>query len=137
MKKSQHRKVVKARQKVRKRLSLQSGSEPKKQGLGLKSVSFLTFGVKKVFTKLRQAFVEAPILNHFDPEHYIQIKTDVSGYAIGGILSQLTLDDLGQWHLVAFFSRKMIITETQYETHKRELLAIVEVFKTWRHYLED
>ncbi len=46
------------------------------------------------------------------------------------------MDDLGQWHLVAFFSRKMIPAETQYETHDGELLAIVEAFKTWRHYLE-
>ena len=27
--------------------------------------------------------------------------------------------------------------ETRYETHDGELLAIVEVFKTWRYYLED
>ena len=31
----------------------------------------------------------------------------------------------------------MIPAETQYETHNAELLAIVEAFKTWRHYLED
>ena len=30
----------------------------------------------------------------------------------------------------------MIPAETQYETHDGELLAIVEAFKTWRHYLE-
>ena len=30
----------------------------------------------------------------------------------------------------------MIPAETRYETHDGELLAIVETFKTWRHYLE-
>ncbi len=30
----------------------------------------------------------------------------------------------------------MIPAETRYETHDQELLAIVEAFKTWRHYLE-
>ena len=40
------------------------------------------------------------------------------------------------WHPVAYFSRKMIPAETRYETHDGELLAIVEAFKTWRHYLE-
>ncbi len=30
----------------------------------------------------------------------------------------------------------MISTETRYESHDGELLAIVEAFKTWRHYLE-
>ncbi len=31
----------------------------------------------------------------------------------------------------------MIPAEIWYETDNQELLAIVEVFKTWRHYLED
>ena len=30
----------------------------------------------------------------------------------------------------------MILAETRYETHNGKLLAIVEAFKTWRHYLE-
>ena len=30
----------------------------------------------------------------------------------------------------------MIPAETRYETHDGELLAIVEAFKTWSHYLE-
>ena len=30
----------------------------------------------------------------------------------------------------------MILAETWYKTHNAELLAIVEAFKTWRHYLE-
>ena len=67
-------------------------------------------------------------------------------YAIGDVLSQLASEtrpngivtkiDLGQWHPVAFFSRKMISAETRYETHNGELLAIVKAFKTWHHYLE-
>ncbi len=58
--------------------------------------SFLTSKAKKAFTKLRQTFVEAPIQNHYDSKRHIQIEIDASGYAIGGILSQLTSDDLGQ-----------------------------------------
>ena len=30
----------------------------------------------------------------------------------------------------------MILAKTWYETYDKELLAIIEVFKTWRHYLE-
>ena len=107
---------------------------------------FLTLEARLAFTQLKQAFVKAPILHHFDLESYIQIETDISGYAIGGILSQLssgtradgvvTKADLGQWHPVAFFSRKIIPVETQYKIHDGKLLAIVEAFKTWRHYLE-
>ena len=65
------------------------------------------------------------------------------------MLSQLNLDsdapsnnsnsnrsDFSQWHPVAYFSKKMIPAETRYETHNAEFLAIVEAFKTWRHYLK-
>ncbi len=106
------------------------------KNLSSQSKSFLTSEARKTFSKLRQAFIGAPILNHFDPKRHIRIETDASDYTIGGILNQLTLDDLGQWHPVAFFSRKMISAKTRYETHNDELLAIVEVFKTWRHYLK-
>ena len=91
---------------------------------------FLTPGARKAFTKLRQAFIVAPILHHFDPERHIRVKTDVSGYAIGEVFSQLTSDDSGRWYPVAFFSRKMIPAETRYETHDGEFLAIVKAFKT-------
>ena len=94
-----------------------------------------TPGARLAFTELRQAFVRAPIL-HFDPERHIRIETDASSYAIGGVFSQLTSDDSGRWHPVTFFSRKKILAETRYETHDVEFLAIVEAFKTWRHYLE-
>ena len=98
---------------------------------------FLTLRAKLAFTKLRQAFFKALILYHFDPECHIRIEMDASGYVIGGVLSQLTLDNLGWWHPVAFFSQKMIPMETRYETHNDELLAIVEAFKTWKYYLES
>lgn len=37
---------------------------------------------------------------------------------------------------MVFFSKKIILVKTQYKTHDERFLAIVEVFKTWRHYLE-
>ena len=97
---------------------------------------FFTFGARLVFTKLRQAFVKALILHRFDPDHHIQIEIDVSGYAIDGVPSQLNSDDLGRWHLVASFSQKMIPAEIKYEIYDGELLAIIEAFKTWKHYLK-
>ena len=97
---------------------------------------FFTPKARLVFIELRQAFVKASILHYCDPERYIWVETDASGYAIGRDFSQLTLDDLGQWHPVVFFSQKMILAKTRYETHNGEILAIVEAFKTWRHYIE-
>ena len=48
---------------------------------------FLTSGARKAFSKLRQAFIKAPILHHFDQEYHIRVETDVSSYAIGEVLS--------------------------------------------------
>ena len=126
-------KVDEIGKKVQKLFKSKNLSKSKKT---VRSSDYLIFGAKLAFTKLRQAFFKAPILYHFDLERHIQIKTNVSGYVIGRVLSQLTSDDLGRCHLVAFFSRMMIPTETRYETHDVKLLAIVEVFKTWRYYLE-
>ena len=108
--------------------------------------SFLTPKTRAAFNRLWLAFTEAQIIWHFDPECHIQIETDVLGYAIGGVLSQqafgtnpnrvITKPDLSQWHSIAFFSRRMIPAETQYKTHNGKLLAIVEAFKTWHHYLK-
>ena len=113
----------------------------------MRKPNFLTSNAKKAFNHLRLAFIEALILQYFDSESHIRIETDTSSYAIGGVLSQLNLNsdvppndsnksDFGQWHPVAYFFSKMILAETQYKTHNAELLAIVEAFKTWCHYLE-
>ena len=98
--------------------------------------NYLTPDAKKAFDQWSPAFTKAPIFQHFDLERYIRVKTDASGYAIGGVLSQLT-NNLGRWHPVAYFSYQMIPAKTWYKTHDGELLAIVKAFKTWRHYLEN
>ena len=109
--------------------------------------SFLTSKAREVFNRLKQVFTKALILQHFDPECHIRIATNTSGYAIGGILNQLTSNQLTSddsislksidWHSIVYFSRKMISAEMRYKIHDGELLAIVEVFKTWQYYLED
>ena len=108
---------------------------------------FFTLQARLAFTQLRQAFIKTPIFHYSNLESYIWIKTDISGYAIRSVLSQLSSGnrpdkivikvDLGQWHPVVFFSRKMIPAETWYKTHNGKFLAIVKAFKIWRHYLED
>ena len=60
---------------------------------------FLTPKTKKVFIHLWNAFIEALILRHFDPKRHIWIETDASGYAIGGVLSQLTSNQLLSNHV--------------------------------------
>lgn len=82
------------------------------KNLSNQSGLFLAARVGEVFTKLKQVFIEAPILNPLDLEHYIQIETDISSYGICEIFSQLILDDLGQQHPMAIFFQKIILAET-------------------------
>ena len=90
---------------------------------------------QEAFRLLKDAFCSAPILHHFDPSLPPIVETDASDYAIAGIISVRTND--GDVHPVAFFSRTLTGAELNYDTHDKELLAIFEAFKTWRHYLES
>ena len=61
-----------------------------------RAIGYLMPNAKQAFIQLSQAFTKAPILQHFDPECHIWIETNVLGYAIDGVLSQIILDNLGQ-----------------------------------------
>ena len=86
------------------------------------------------FDKLKSLFTSEPILHHFDPELPTTVHVDSSGWAVSGIVSQP--DANGILHPIAFWSRKCIPVECNYDIHDREMLAIVECFKHWHNYLE-
>jgi hypothetical protein len=90
---------------------------------------------KEAFNLLKRAFASAPILHHFDPSLPPIVETNASDYAIARILSIRTNN--GDVHLVAFYSCTLNSTKLNYDTHDKELLAIFEAFKIWRHYLES
>jgi len=79
------------------------------------------------FCKLKRAFTEAPILQHFDPRKPIILQTDASGFAIAGILNQY--DGFGTLRPVNFHYWKCSPAEQNYDTYDRELMAIVETMK--------
>jgi len=86
------------------------------------------------FRKLTRTFTEALILQHFDPAKPMILQTAASGFAIAGILNQY--DVFVVLRPVRLYSRKCSPAEQNYNTYDRELLAIVETLKQWRHYLE-
>jgi len=90
---------------------------------------------QNAFDELKLAFTTAPILQHFNPSKPIIMETDASDYAIAAVISQH--DDNGVLHPVAFRSRKLSAAELNYEIHDKEMLAIVDTFKDWRHLLLD
>ena len=93
-----------------------------------------TDATRKSFEALKSAFTTAPILTHWLPDKPLIVETNASDYALGAILSMQT--DSSEIHPVAFHSRTFSAPELNYDTHNKELLAIFEAFRVWRHYLE-
>ena len=83
---------------------------------------------KEAFLALKKKLTDVPVLTVFDPEKEAILETDASDYAIGACLAQLGSD--GQRRVVAFYSRKITDPESNYDIHDKELLAVVEAFKT-------
>jgi hypothetical protein len=90
---------------------------------------------REAFEALKTAFVTAPILARFDPDRPSLVKTDAFDYVFAEILSQY--DDQGLLHPVAYFSKKHLSAECNYEIYDKKLLAIVRCFEKWRAELEE
>jgi hypothetical protein len=65
------------------------------------------------FRKLKKPFIDAPILNHFDPAKPIILQTDASGFAIAAILNQY--EGFGILRPVNFYGRKRTGAEQNYD----------------------
>ena len=85
---------------------------------------------KRAFAELKSAFTTAPVLAHFDYEKEILLETDDSSYKSVGVLSQY--DNQGVLHPVAFFSKKHLPAEENYEIYNQESGAIVKSLEQWR-----
>jgi transposase InsO family protein len=85
------------------------------------------------FDHLKLAFTHGPILAHADFAAPFVVETDASDFALGAVLSQADTD--GHLRPVAFHSRALRDAELNYTVHDKELLAIIDAFKTWRHFL--
>src|SRR5947209_4058503 len=79
------------------------------------------------FNRLKKLFTTALILVIFDPEREIVIETDALRFAIIVVLSQP--NESKKLRPVAYFSRKILGPERNYEIHNMELLAVVEAFR--------
>ncbi|KAH9253863.1 hypothetical protein BASA81_008174 [Batrachochytrium salamandrivorans] len=87
---------------------------------------------EKSFQDLKTAFANSDFLTHPDDSRPFILETDASDYAISGVLSQY--DDSNTLRPIAFYARQMNSAEQNYEIYDKELLAVVESFKHWRHF---
>ncbi|KAF8695821.1 hypothetical protein RHS03_07886, partial [Rhizoctonia solani] len=89
---------------------------------------------QEAFQNLKDAITKAPVLCHADPTKPYFLETDASGAALGSILSQQQED--GRLHPLGFLSKLFKGAKQNYNTHNKELLAIIRSFKYWHIFLE-
>ncbi len=88
-----------------------------------------------VFDRLKQTFITASILMHYNSNLLVTVKIDVFDYVVIKVMSQR--DDNEQLRSVIYFSFKMLLAECNYEIYDKKLLAIIRAFEKWRLELKD
>jgi RNase H-like domain found in reverse transcriptase len=79
-------------------------------------------------------FISAPVLTHYKSSCPLVIETDALDHALAAILAQV--EPNREIHLATYLSWTFLDTKLTYDTNDKELMAIYESFKAWRHYLE-
>lgn len=88
---------------------------------------------QQAFSAAKQALAEATCLAHPVEGALLSLVTDASDVAVGGVVQQLVN---GSWQPLAFHSRKLQPAEKHYSPYDKELLAIHDCIKKFRHLLE-
>ncbi|QRW26250.1 Retrotransposable element Tf2 protein [Rhizoctonia solani] len=87
------------------------------------------------FQELKTLVTQSPVLVHSNPELPYYLETDASGVAMGAILSQRGEDNC--LHPVAYMSKSFSGAKANYDTHNKELLAIIKALEEWRIFLSN
>jgi cleavage and polyadenylation specificity factor subunit 1 len=85
------------------------------------------------FQSCKESLAHATLLAHPHPSAPFALVTDASTTAMGAVLQQLVRNS---WQPLAFFSRKLTPAQQKYSAYDRELLAIYEAVRYFRHMLE-
>lgn len=93
----------------------------------------LTGESREAFQQSKDSLCDAALLAHPDCQVRLALVTDASDVAMGAVLQQYTDKS---WQPLAFFSRKLSPSQQKYSPYDRELLAIYEGIKYFRHMLE-
>lgn len=87
----------------------------------------------EAFEQLKHKLSQAALLAHPRTDAQLALFSDASGNAAGASLQQRSGN---AWEPLGYFSRKLSQAEQKYSTYDRELLAIYEAIKYFRHMLE-
>lgn len=87
----------------------------------------------EAFNSCKRSLSEATLLAHPDSSAELAITTDASDVGIGAVLQQRKN---GNWQPLAFYSHKLKPSQQKYSPYDRELLAIYEAIRYFRHMIE-
>lgn len=82
----------------------------------------------------KSSLARETLLAHARIELLLALYTDASDTMMGAALQQETTEG---WQLLPFFSRKLSPTQAKYSTFDRQLLAIYQGMKQFKHMLES
>jgi hypothetical protein len=82
---------------------------------------------QEAFKGLKTRFTEALILATYNLEKDTLLETNALDKAIRGCISQIGEDKI--LHLIAYYSKKLLLAKLNYDVHDKELLAIVDTIK--------
>lgn len=85
---------------------------------------------ESAYNRLKRSLTSTPILALLDFDRSFIVGTDASRYAMGVVLTQ-------SGSPIAFFNKSFTPFVCSASTYVKEMEAIVEVVKKWRHYLLD
>lgn len=88
---------------------------------------------QRAFEELKKRLSSAPVLRIASRTGQFRVFTDACQTALGAVLEQADPD--GEYHPVAYFSKKLQGAEKNYHVREQEFLAIVCALRHWRHYL--
>ena len=91
---------------------------------------------QSAFNTLKDKVLNPPILCHYDPEATLILRTDSSGYGLGGHLIQVpSYERKSERRLLACASRTISNCERNYGVSELECLSIVWSFEKFHSYL--
>ena len=92
-----------------------------------------TFEAENAFNQTKKDLDNATLLIHPSMDASTRVVSDASNYHMEAALEQY---QEGKWSSLAFFSRKFSPAQTRYSAYDRELTAVYEAIKTFKHFLE-
>jgi len=87
---------------------------------------------KAAFENLKERLTSAPVLAMPADDGQYLLDTDASDLGLGAVLSQI---QDGEERVIAYASRTLSKSEKNYETTRKELLAVIYGLKQYRQYL--